>query len=165
MKKSDLKTGMVLETVDGRRTMVMLNTSDGDKCGAMEDDRNCTWSPLSEWEEDLTASREEMTIVKVYDSGPSNMELLSLTRTGELLWERPAQTYKRGDVFVEINRNEQYILTQVSSNEFCLVCIKSGLQKFLLGNRYKEPIMVCDNSAITIEELKEMAGDLTLELI
>ena len=60
------------------------------------------------------------------------------------------KTYKRGDKFkYKLERN--YILAQVGINKVCLIDIEDG-------NRFLEPVEVCNSYKITEEEMRRIAG-------
>lgn len=95
MKKSDLKTGMVVETRNNEHFLVMLNPD----C----EDRNLInftggFMPLCEYDDDLTATDgdTEWDIVKVYQLGTSIYYIIdnaAMAMSGsKVLWERPAET-------------------------------------------------------------------------
>lgn len=94
MKKSELKTGYVVEDRRGHRGIVMLNTPGGDIVGgrSLEDlmsKINSTWYPLDSMKEDLKSKGcdSRYDIVKVYGIS-CNSEAISLSRVGDLLWKR-----------------------------------------------------------------------------
>jgi hypothetical protein len=92
MKKSDLRTGMMIETRNGKKALVMLGCDDGDNlvCVDMNDD-STTYCPLRFYNENLKISAMNCTeddIVKVYRSLP-NCEMVSFKQTSkDLIWER-----------------------------------------------------------------------------
>jgi len=93
MKKSDLKTGMLIETRDGSLGLVMLNTETGD--AIVSDGSSGYWSPLYCYRKNLTFESSnpykllhESDIVKVYGFR-SNMMGAKISVDGRnLLWER-----------------------------------------------------------------------------
>ena len=88
MKKSDLKTGMTVETKDGKRGKVMLGTKNGDIIAGGDSNDKQTWKPLDCIHEDLTSNWSiDVDIVKVYDFG-GNYNAASTSKVGKLLWER-----------------------------------------------------------------------------
>jgi hypothetical protein len=94
MKKSDLKTGMVIETSKGERSLVLLGTTAGDIIAGCGNIRNkATWFPFESLTDDLKHAYTGTKIIKVY-STPSNQDAGSLTELGELLWERNAEKAK-----------------------------------------------------------------------
>ena len=89
MKKSDLKTGMILEKRDGRQHIVMLNTVSGNMTLRLEPDR----VDFDEYTEDLksfhigVSPHPEWDIVKIYQ--PIVLaEVFQKDCRKELLWER-----------------------------------------------------------------------------
>jgi hypothetical protein len=94
MKKSDLRTGMLVENRKGKRGIVLLETGhyrSEDVIAGNGDDPNTTWSPLNSFKEDLTWWSENSKlhdIVKVY-SFSTNMHGINIGLKGRtLLWER-----------------------------------------------------------------------------
>ena len=92
MKKSDLKTGMVVETARGEKYLVMLNP-DCEGRDLISFDRG--YMPLSKYENDLTYINEpEWDIVKVYTLGTSIYYILATNANHNrklvynLIWER-----------------------------------------------------------------------------
>lgn len=95
MKKSDLKTGMVVETRNNEHYLVMLNPDCEDrdlihfKGGFM---------PLCDYDDDLTIrdGDTEWDIVKVYQLCESICLIINNAATAmcgsKVLWERPAET-------------------------------------------------------------------------
>ena len=70
MKKSELKSGMVVEDKRGRRGIVLIGTTLGDIIGGLGNpggDRS-TWGKLSKYADDLTSSfGKDYDIVKVFN--------------------------------------------------------------------------------------------------
>lgn len=91
MKKSDLKSGMLVETRDGSLAIVMLNTPKGDALVSNHEEieEEKTWKSLKEHNNDLTSSfDEDDDIVKVYNFD-SNSNGASLSKNcREIIWER-----------------------------------------------------------------------------
>ena len=92
MKKSDLKSGMIIERRNGEKGIVLLNTSNGDIIGGAGGGDNKTWCGLYNYREDLTyGSLEHATVVKVYNAG-SNMNFGSFNEYDlKLIWTRPVE--------------------------------------------------------------------------
>lgn len=92
MTKSDLKTGMVIKTREGKFGIVMLNTSNGDIIGGMGsfNGSESTWFPLSGHKEDLTAvyNHKDHDIVSVYSYNNNQMAGSTELTGRKLLWER-----------------------------------------------------------------------------
>lgn len=88
MKKSDLKTGMIVETRNGDRYLVMRDPNvkgrDLIRFGG-------SFMPLKNYDEDLRYSKDEFTIDKIYSAGITIAHLLKDTDRMdlELIWERP----------------------------------------------------------------------------
>lgn len=95
MRKSELKTGMVIETRRGELGKVLLDTSRGDIIGShgvrVSADR--TWAPLNQWDENLKrvsgTGDPESDILRVWDIAQENMDAASVEKYGKLLWKRP----------------------------------------------------------------------------
>jgi len=93
MKKSDLKQGMVVETLSGDQLMYLeglhSQTTYEDEallCGINNDG----WDPTSTINENLENKHHpSLTIVKVF-SGPQPHNFHKFSK-GELLWERPKE--------------------------------------------------------------------------
>ena len=86
MKKSDLKTGMVVVLGNGKEYKVLLDTgASGDILTNLIDEN---WADLADYQEDLTPDPYYITssIDKIYDC-----HVYSLKKKGELLWERPKE--------------------------------------------------------------------------
>lgn len=90
MKKSELKTGMVVEYDDGRRRVVLLGTNDGDILVNIE---NGELYDLKKYEENLRTHYKNININKVYQ--PRNTICYLKSRDDSymtLLWEREEET-------------------------------------------------------------------------
>jgi len=94
MRKSDLRTGMLLEQRNGALAMVLLGTEHGDIASGEE-----TWFPISQLNEDLTykitlnQSDRPYDIIRIYQP-KSVMQYLSRglsTSDANLIWERPCE--------------------------------------------------------------------------
>lgn len=85
MKKSELKTGMVIETRAGQFGMVLRGVpnepdAETDLVVAEHGAINRTWGPLSSWNDDLTGiGASTNDIVRVYDTVPELLCALDLT--------------------------------------------------------------------------------------
>jgi hypothetical protein len=101
MKKSELKTGMLIELRSGSIAMVLLNTERGDiySCGhGDETTENQTWGDMSSFNDDLIYSNPylipEGDVVKVYghSSSTGNMYQARISKLGRpVLYDRDAQ--------------------------------------------------------------------------
>jgi hypothetical protein len=58
MKKTDLKTGMIVFTRKNECSMVMLNTPDGDCFVGNGDLDKFTWGPFTDYDDDLKSTRK-----------------------------------------------------------------------------------------------------------
>lgn len=89
MKKSELKTGMLLKFTEGTYGIILLNTRKGDLFGPPDDITNNekTWGSLSDINEDLTAAHHVIT--EIWDITNSNMNLFKLAlMERQLLWKK-----------------------------------------------------------------------------
>ena len=91
MKKSDLKTGMLVETREGELGLVMLNTEEGDSI--VSDGSSGYWSPLDCYLENLThfgspEALRKYDIVNVYGYSFSWTAANVSVGNRPLLWER-----------------------------------------------------------------------------
>jgi hypothetical protein len=93
MKKSDLKSGMLVETREGKRGIVMLNTPNGDMIVAGDNNADIfikkMWDELNRYADDLShPDGEKYNIYKIYGFN-HNMGATHLSTSGrELLFER-----------------------------------------------------------------------------
>ena len=92
MRKSDLRSGMIVEKRKGGRGIVFLGTSYGNIIGGLGGVYNgegTTWMPLDSLNEDLTyPSAPESDIVKIYQP-TCNMHYGTLNLAQcNLIWER-----------------------------------------------------------------------------
>jgi hypothetical protein len=94
MKKSDLKSGMIIERRNGDKGMVLLNTSKGDIIGGGGGSGYKTWGGLDNYNDDLTYNScgiHGYDIVKIYDAD-CNMGFGSFgTDYLNLIWTRPVE--------------------------------------------------------------------------
>ena len=79
MTKKDLKTGMVVETKDGRRYLVLAECQ---HLAGMK--RNMEYETHKD---DLTYYKDDLTICKVYKPSMSNLEEM-LNNPGDPIWKR-----------------------------------------------------------------------------
>ena len=91
MKKSDLRSGMVLVSRSEDKGIVLLGTSKGNLIGALGNSTSGLWMSLDSLTEDLEGPTSSHDIIAVYD-GTSNMNYGS-TKLFDLMliWERPAE--------------------------------------------------------------------------
>jgi hypothetical protein len=123
MKKSELKSGMLVVRGNNSRAIVMKDTPSGDIITRgitprWEDDIETTWCPLDVFKEDLTIEYDGdgLDIVEVYGYS-SNMDATSLsTRDRTLLWKR--------DRPVELRLTSDYVATVDLQNKV----VKVGCQ-------------------------------------
>ena len=94
MKRVDLKTGMVIETREGKMGLVLLNTSKGDVIGGCGNAGGSTWceSITRNYRDDLTSPYgDRADIVAVYNS-TSNLYFGSTDKQRlDLIWKRPVE--------------------------------------------------------------------------
>jgi hypothetical protein len=88
MKKSELKSGMLVILAKGDRAIVMKDTPNGDvlTTGVLPNNEEvaATWCPLSKYDDDLTYINDECDIVEVYGYS-SNMMATSLSKSNRML--------------------------------------------------------------------------------
>ncbi len=91
--KADLKTGMILVSRNGGKSMVLLNTTHGDISSGE------TWFPLTSLREDLTKLSppvKDYDIVKIYQPNCiggylHNVEKWGISPDADLIWERQSE--------------------------------------------------------------------------
>ena len=85
MNKSDLKTGMLVETRDGEIMRVLKNTSAGDVMVALYG----SWTDLNSFGDDFKHKQvSSVDIMKVFSTIYANMLSSYTTSDYKLLWER-----------------------------------------------------------------------------
>ena len=96
MKRSDLRSGMVVVTRDGRKGIVLLGTANGNVIGGIGLGHGVsTWMPFDSLTEDLkttTSSLKPASDITAVYVADSNMQYGStdLDKLG-LLWQRPVE--------------------------------------------------------------------------
>ena len=92
MKKSELKSGMVVENRRGKRGIVFLNSCNGDVIGGGEYSWDeGTWGPLDNFDDDLKSFLGNVAydIVKVYNPNSNRyFGQISGMSNSDLIWER-----------------------------------------------------------------------------
>ena len=91
MKKSDLKTGMIVECNNGNRFIVMLDADDAEHNLINID--NVGWMPLNYYDKDLKHCRDdEWSIKKVYSVGIHIAQIFGnkdrAMKHAKVIWER-----------------------------------------------------------------------------
>jgi len=85
-RKSDLRSGMIVENEKGEKGIVFLNTSETDVIGGCGGVVNRMWCPLASVNDDLSLHyRDNARIVKVYEP-TGNIDIGGFV--GRLIWER-----------------------------------------------------------------------------
>jgi len=84
MKKSELKTGMIVEFKDGRSGMVLLGTHKGDVLSG-----DLAYFPLSDHEENLMDWNDEVVVRSVYN--PTYISGFYKQQKDFIIWERPQE--------------------------------------------------------------------------
>lgn len=109
MKKSNLKSGMLVKSKSNKWAVVMLNTPNGDSLVSDgKGEKDTTWCPLANYNEDLEyiydpLFRSEHNLVEVY-SYNSNSEAMSLSTKGrKLLWRK-----EKDEIPVTVKLNSAY---------------------------------------------------------
>ena len=145
MKKSDLKTGMILEFADGERAMVYLGTETGDVVSGD------TWYPLNDGvNEDLKATESIYSdVVKVLQPvGNSGYKDDLHSTKHKVIWERPKEvTYRIGQRFT---RGGQELLLCMVDN------YKGALINMCTGCRLLNPVTIQNPLCVTQGELDKM---------
>jgi hypothetical protein len=114
MKKSELKSGMLVETVAGEIGLVLLNTPGGDIIAGNGGKNPQTWFPLNNIDEDTLEYKSSPTanIVKVYGY-KSNSDAAAISiKDRVLLWEKKAILEKiklSKEYSLEIDKNHIHI--------------------------------------------------------
>jgi hypothetical protein len=114
MKKSELKSGMLIETEAGEIGLVLLNTPGGDIIAGNGGEYPQTWFPLSNIDEDTLEYKScpSANIVKVYGY-KSNSDSAAISIKGRvLLWEKKAPLEKiklSKEYSLEIDKNHIHI--------------------------------------------------------
>ena len=98
MKKSELKSGMIIELRNGDVGLVLLNTGrteHNDTVVAAGSSAGCTWGGLCSWDENLIydeGQRDIFDIVKVYAmSNNKDCAGFQASYRGDLLWSRSSE--------------------------------------------------------------------------
>lgn len=117
MKKSELKTGMLIVTREGKRALVLLGTSQGDCLAGNSDDSdlNQTWLPLGTLTDQLTYSDDgtisDSDITEVWGYSNNKLGASLTTRDRDLLWKRePAK-------IAVVKLNSSYTATMNSNSK------------------------------------------------
>jgi len=114
MKKSELKSGMLVETVEGELGLVLLNTPNGDVIAGNGESISRTWFPLNMIDEDTLEYKTSPSanIIRVYGY-KDNSNSASISIKGRvLLWEKKAPLKKiklSKEYSLEIDKNHIHI--------------------------------------------------------
>ena len=138
MKKSELKSGMLVILAKGDRAIVMKDTPNGDvlTTGVLPNNEEvaATWCPLSKYDDDLTyINDDECDIVEVYGYS-SNMEATYLSKTNRML------LYKR-DEHIELKLTSDYTAAIDLTNKI----VKVGCQ-IITFDKVEELYKIMHNS-------------------
>lgn len=115
MKKSDLKTGMLVENRGGRRGLVLLGTEKGDIIAAWGNKKgNETWNLLDSFDDDLNLitsfgsdANNVFSIVKVYSQASNMFAADNSVHDRILLFEKHVNKVKLNeDYTAEIDTNK-----------------------------------------------------------
>jgi hypothetical protein len=121
MKKSELKSGMLVITRDGHKGLIMLGTPEGDSIVSDGTRNGIIWKPLSQINEDLTSEYGGgQDVVEVWSYG-CNMNGASLKmeyRT--LLWKRDdTEKYKLNSEYTAVlDRDNRTVKVGCQTFEF-----------------------------------------------
>jgi hypothetical protein len=121
MKKSDLRTGMLVKTREGNFALVMLNTEYEDCLVSDGGSNDRTWSMLDNYNEDLQKSDYVGDIVEVYSSKFSNKDRGSFsTLHRSLIWKRKetVQVKLNSEYTAEVDRSSQTVKVGCQTIEF-----------------------------------------------
>jgi hypothetical protein len=90
MEKSDLRTGMLCILRNGEKSLVMLNTSNGDILAGSDGEEGQCWFPLDGLNDDLTkaSGQSKYDVMFIYDYHANDMKASFSTSKRILLWER-----------------------------------------------------------------------------
>ena len=122
MKKSDLRTGMLVKTREGNFALVMLNTEYEDCLVSDGESEERTWCMLDSYNEDL--QKEGMyvgDIVEVYSSKSSNKDRGSFsTLHRSLIWKRKetVQVKLNSEYTAEVDRSSQTVKVGCQTFQF-----------------------------------------------
>jgi hypothetical protein len=133
MKKSELKSGMLITLRNGKKGIILLNTPQGDVVASNGDEDDNTWCPLDSFSDDLkhfgTSDDNSHDIVQVW-SYPNNQNGVSFTPEDRtIIWKRETGI---------IRLNENYIATftktdiTVGYETFSVEVLKELLNKIKL---------------------------------
>lgn len=110
MKKSDLEAGMIVDTRDGRRFLLVKDTSEGD---IIINDNG--WNRLCYYNDDLTSEFRDLDIVRVYKGKFGGFTYM--LSESPLIWERkemPTLTDAERVILKSLNTKWEYIARDVS---------------------------------------------------
>lgn len=127
MKKSDLKTGMLLEFNSGKLGLIMLNTPQGDSL--VSDGKGIgekrTWMPLGELSEDLKLpiySAEKSFVTKIWSYSTNSNAAEFSTHDRTILYDISVKKLKLTEEYdAEINSKEKVIKVGCQTISFAKV--------------------------------------------
>jgi hypothetical protein len=131
MKKSELKSGMLITLRNGKKGIILLNTPQGDVVASNGDEDDNTWCSLDSFSDDLTsyAGNDNYDIVEIW-SYPNNMNGVNFTpEDRSIIWKRKTGT---------LRLNENYTATftktdiTVGYETFSVSVLKELLNKIKL---------------------------------
>jgi hypothetical protein len=114
MKKSDLKSGMLIKTGAGSWGIVMLGTPQGDSIvrGRDAEGVEYTWFPMENLSDDLTDDSRQLTyrVDEVYSYSSNQEACLPSIRERKLLWSRNQKhLYLNSEYTAELKESERKI--------------------------------------------------------
>jgi len=114
MKKSDLKSGMLIKTGAGSWGIVMLGTPQGDSivCGRDAEGVEYTWFPMKYLSDDLTEAIEETSyrVDEIYSYSSNRDACSSSISDRNLLWSRSQKhLYLNPEYTAELKESERKI--------------------------------------------------------
>lgn len=114
MKKSELKSGYVIETRSGKRGIVMLGTPNGDAIvsNLESTDVETTWFPLRSVNEDLTDEHDDSgyDIVKVWGYSSNMMAASHKISSRDLIFDKSSPIVKLNTSYeAKVNMKERVV--------------------------------------------------------
>jgi len=128
MKRSELKSGMLIQNLDGKIGMVLLGTSHGDIIAGQNGSKGETWFPLANIANNLSKEniKNSYRIVKVWDID-SNMCAASFkTSNRPVIWEM--NSVQLNDKYHAIINNDGTV--EVGCQKFSKEVIKELIRRY-----------------------------------
>lgn len=156
MKKSDLKTGMVVEDATGDYGTVFLNTDAGEYGQRLRDVivfENELWAELSAYEDDLT-SEQLPPIMRVFRRRSVTYLLSNDLRYLVLVWERPEELFRiKTKLSILEVEDQRYLIYDKRKDKYVLDKMSNNSAHFKTEFTKKEVNQIdFDNSVFKVEE-------------